>query len=449
MKRFAVIGLGNFGFHAAKALFEDGNEVVAIDRDKNKVQAIDPHATESLVMDATEPVGQQDVSIAAESRAADGKERVVLQVSDSDGFNPQTIFSSNEPVLSPAWSPDGRRLAYVSFENRKPAIYIQEVFSGQREKIADFPGINGAPAWSPDGRELAITLSKDGNPDIHIMDVASRSLRAITRHPAIDTEPAWAPDGRSLVFTSDRGGSPQIYRVSASGGEPQRVTFEGKYNARASYSSDGKRLTMVTRDGGEFRIGVLDLATKAFRTVSDGNLDESPSFAPNGSMIIYAARAQGRGVLFAVSADGRTRHRLALEVGDVPPVQQAVGRVGAVVRWLLVDAEQRRGAGGRRDRGRGWRCSRRAWQPVDRRRPRRPEQPAVQESRLLRLRQRRADAGIARRPARARQLPVEQPRHQHHHRRALRRARLARVQPRARRAPRPNGEALSRGRGGV
>ena len=250
-------------------------------------------------------------------RSADGKERVALQVSDSDGFNPQTIFSSNEPVLSPAWSPDGRRLAYVSFENRKPAIYVQEVYSGQREKLADFPGINGAPAWSPDGRELAITLSKDGNPDIYIMDLASRGLRAITRHPAIDTEPAWAPDGRSLVFTSDRGGAPQIYRVSAAGGEPQRVTFEGKYNARASYSSDGKRLTMVTRDGGEFRIGVLDLASKAFRTVSDGNLDESPSFAPNGSMIIYAARAQGRGVLFAVSADGRTRHRLALEVGDV------------------------------------------------------------------------------------------------------------------------------------
>jgi TolB protein len=250
-------------------------------------------------------------------RSADGKERVALQVSDSDGFNPQTIFSSNEPVLSPAWSPDGRRLAYVSFENRKPAIYIQEVYSGQREKIADFPGINGAPAWSPDGRELAITLSKDGNPDIYVMDVASRSLRAITRHPAIDTEPAWAPDGRSLVFTSDRGGAPQIYRISAAGGEPQRVTFDGKYNARASFSSDGKRLTMVTRDGGEFRIGVLDLATKAFHTVSDGNLDESPSFAPNGSMIIYAARAQGRGVLFAVSTDGRTRHRLALETGDV------------------------------------------------------------------------------------------------------------------------------------
>jgi len=250
-------------------------------------------------------------------RSADGKERVALQVADSDGFNPQTIFSSNEPVLSPAWSPDGRRLAYVSFENRKPAIYVQDVYSGQRERIADFSGINGAPAWSPDGRSLAITLSKDGNPDIFVMDVGSRGLRAITRHPSIDTEPAWSPDGQHLVFTSDRGGSPQIYRVSAAGGEPQRVTFDGKYNARASYSADGKRLTMVTRDGGEFRIGVLDVASKAFRTVSEGNLDESPSFAPNGSMIIYAARAQGRGVLYAVSADGRTRQRLALDIGDV------------------------------------------------------------------------------------------------------------------------------------
>jgi TolB protein len=250
-------------------------------------------------------------------RSADGKERVALQVADSDGFNPQTIFSSNEPVLSPAWSPHGRRLAYVSFENRKPAIYVQDVYSGQRERIADFSGINGAPAWSPDGRSLAITLSKDGNPDIFVMDVGSRGLRAITRHPSIDTEPAWSPDGQHLVFTSDRGGSPQIYRVSAAGGEPQRVTFDGKYNARASYSADGKRLTMVTRDGGEFRIGVLDVASKAFRTVSEGNLDESPSFAPNGSMIIYAARAQGRGVLYAVSADGRTRQRLALDIGDV------------------------------------------------------------------------------------------------------------------------------------
>ncbi len=250
-------------------------------------------------------------------RTAEGKERVAVQVADSDGGNPQTIFSSTEPVLSISWSPDGRKLAYVSFENRKPAIFVQDVYSGQREKVADFPGINGAPAWSPDGREIAVTLSKDGNPDIFVLDVASRSVRAVTRHPAIDTEPSWSPDGRSIIFTSDRGGQPQIYKVSSSGGEPQRVTFEGKYNAKASYSRDGRYIAMVTRDGGDFRIGVLDTASKAFRTVSDGPLDESPSFAPNGSMIIYAARSQGRGVLYAVSADGRTRHRLTLDVGDV------------------------------------------------------------------------------------------------------------------------------------
>ncbi len=203
-------------------------------------------------------------------RTADGKERVAVQVADADGGNPQTIFSSTEPVLSISWSPDGRRLAYVSFENRKP-----------------------------------------------VLDLATRNVRAVTRHPAIDTEPSWSPDGRSIVFTSDRGGQPQIYKVSAAGGEPQRVTFDGKYNAKASYSRDGKYVTMVTRDGGDFRIGVLDTASKAFRTVSDGPLDESPSFAPNGSMIIYAARSQGRGVLYAVSADGRTRQRLTLDVGDV------------------------------------------------------------------------------------------------------------------------------------
>ena len=250
-------------------------------------------------------------------RSADGKERVAVQVADSDGASPQTIFSSTEPVLSISWSPDGRRLAYVSFENRKPAIFVQDVYSGQRQKVADFPGINGAPAWSPDGRELAVTLSKDGNPDIFVLDVASGSVRPVTRHPAIDTEPAWSPDGRSIIFTSDRGGQPQIYKVSAAGGEPQRITFDGKYNAKASYSRDGRYIAMVTRDGGDFRIGVLDTSSKAFRTVSDGPLDESPSFAPNGSMIIYAARAQGRGVLYAVSADGRTRHRLTLDVGDV------------------------------------------------------------------------------------------------------------------------------------
>ena len=250
-------------------------------------------------------------------RGNDNTQKIHLRVADADGYNPQTIVSSEDPLMSPAWSPDGRKIAYVSFERGKPSIWVQEVFTGRREKLTSFPGINGAPAWSPDGRYLALTLSKDGNPDIFVMDLQRRTLRALTRHWAIDTEPAWSPDGRQIVFTSDRGGSPQIYRVSVNGGEPERVTFEGKYNARASYAPDGRFMTMVTRLNGDYRIGSLDTETGELQILSSGSLDESPSFAPNGSMIIYATRANAKGVLAAVSTDGRVRQRLALQAGDV------------------------------------------------------------------------------------------------------------------------------------
>jgi TolB protein len=246
-----------------------------------------------------------------------GKQQVQLQVADADGFNPQTIVTSKEPLMSPAWSPDGQRLAYVSFEKGRPSVYVQEVFTGKRRKVASYKGINGAPAWSPDGRKLALTLSKDGNPDIYVLDLGRRSLNKLTRHYAIDTEPAWSPDGRYIVFTSDRGGKPQIYRVPAAGGKVKRMTFEGSYNARASYAPDGNSLVMVTRQNGQFRIGVLDLENGAMRVLSAGRLDESPSFAPNGSMIIYATKIRGKGELAAVSVDGNVRQRLALQAGDV------------------------------------------------------------------------------------------------------------------------------------
>ena len=244
-------------------------------------------------------------------------QRVSLRVSDADGHNPQTIVTSEDPIMSPAWSPDGRRLAYVSFENRKTSIFIQELATGRRERIASHKGINGSPSWSPDGRSLAMTLSKDGNPEIYLMDMGTRSLRRLTDNLAIDTEPAWSPDGGHIIFTSGRGGGPQIYKVPVAGGTPQRVTFENDYNGRASYAPDGRSIVMVTRVNGRFRIGLLDLEAGVTRLISDGGLDESPSFAPNGSMVIYATLYAGRGVLSAVSVDGRVTQRLSQDLGEV------------------------------------------------------------------------------------------------------------------------------------
>ena len=245
-----------------------------------------------------------------------------LAVADADGFDEQVILTSKHPLMSPAWSDDGRHLAYVSFEEGRSVVYVQDITSGKREAVARFKGLNSAPSWAPDGRHLAMTLSRDGNPEVYILDLQSKALTRVTHSNTIDTEPAWAPDGRTLVFPSDRGGKPQIYRVELSNyrpqGRPKRLTFEGLYNARASFSPDGGQLVMITGDdNNRFRIAVMELESGTVRVLTDSRLDESPSFAPNGSMIIFATERNNRGVLEAVSVDGRAHQRLGTSQGDV------------------------------------------------------------------------------------------------------------------------------------
>ena len=245
--------------------------------------------------------------------------RYALMVADSDGFNPQTVVRSAEPLLSPSWSPDGSKLAYVSFERGNSSIYIQNITTGARELVSSFRGINGAPTFSPDGRRLALTLSRSGNPEIYVMDLGSKQLTQLTNQFGIDTEPTWSADGGTVYFTSDRGGRPQIYRVSSSGGTASRVTFQGNYNATATVSYDGKKIAVAQGSGNNYRIAMMDssLGSPRWSTLSPGSLDESPSFAPNASMVLYAAREGRRGVLYAVSADARVRQRLVLADGDV------------------------------------------------------------------------------------------------------------------------------------
>ncbi len=243
--------------------------------------------------------------------------RYELQIADADGVGAQTALASREPIISPAWSPDGTRLAYVSFENKKPVVYVHSLVSGQRQAVANFKGSNSAPAWSTDGKQLAVVLSKDGGSQIYLIGADGSNPRRITNSGSIDTEPFFAPDGQSIYFTSDRGGNPQIYRMSASGGEAARVTFDGSYNVSPRVSSDGKTLVYLARDGGRFQLKSFDLASKQGQVLTDGQHDESPSFAPNGKMILYATQINNRGSLAAVSSDGRVKQRLSVQAADV------------------------------------------------------------------------------------------------------------------------------------
>lgn len=261
--------------------------------------------------------GEQGVFSTRIAYVVKSRGQFLLQIADSDGQGAATALTSIEPIISPAWSPDGTKLAYVSFEKKKPVIYVHSLASGQRHIVANFKGSNSAPAWAPDGSKLAIVLSKDGNSQIYAVAADGSGAQRLTKSYGIDTEPRYSPDGQYIYFTSDRGGSAQIYRTGANGGEVQRISFEGNYNVSPRPSADGKSLAFITRREGRFQLAIMDLATRQVQVLTDSNKDESPSFAPNSRMILIATEVGGRGVLSAVSSDGRIKQRLSVAAGDV------------------------------------------------------------------------------------------------------------------------------------
>lgn len=243
--------------------------------------------------------------------------RYSLWVADADGENAQAALSSPEPIISPAWAPNGTQLAYVSFESRKPVVYVHDVASGRRRLIANFRGSNSAPAWSPDGRQLAVTLTRDGSSQLYTIDANGGEPRRLMQSSGIDTEPVFSGDGRTIYFVSDRGGAPQIYKVGASGGNAERVTFSGNYNISPSVSPDGRWLAYISRVGGAFKLHVMDLGTGAVSAITDTTADENPSFAPNSRLIVYATQQQGREALMTTTLDGKIKARLAGQGGDI------------------------------------------------------------------------------------------------------------------------------------